>query len=216
MLNHGTAIKALFLDIGGVLLTNGWDTQARKDAAVKFGLDFEEMNSRHRVIFDAYESGKSSLDEYLNLLVFYEKRDFDRQDFKEFMTSVSHPYPDMIKLISDIKHKYKLRTIAVNNEGKELNEYRVKTFHLKGFIDVFSSSCTVRMRKPDKEFFQIALDLAQVKPKETLYLDDRLVFIQAAAVLGINGLHHVDIETTKQKLAGYGLEARNLTEHRIL
>src|SRR5690606_4456992 len=118
MPEHNSTIKALFLDIGGVFLTNGWDTEARKEAATKFSLDFEELNGRHRIIFDAYESGKSTLDEYLDLLIFHKKRDFTPKDIKAFMMEKSEPFPEMIELIRTLKRKYNLLTIAVNNEGK--------------------------------------------------------------------------------------------------
>jgi hypothetical protein len=41
-----TAITCLFLDIGGVLLTDGWDHEARKAAADRFNLDLKEMEDR--------------------------------------------------------------------------------------------------------------------------------------------------------------------------
>lgn len=205
MPEHNSTIKALFLDIGGVFLTNGWDTEARKEAAIKFGLDFEELNGRHRIIFDAYESGKSTLDEYLILLIFYKPRNFTREDIKAFMMQKSQPYPEMIELIRTIKRKHHLLTIAVNNEGRELNDYRIQQFDLKSFIDVFASSCFVHMRKPDMDMYQLAIDLAQVKPEEIVYLDDRPVFIEAACQLGIQGVEHVDVATTKSALAQYGL-----------
>jgi putative hydrolase of the HAD superfamily len=198
-------VKALLLDIGGVFLTNGWDRVSRRAAADHFNLNFEEMNERHRIIFDAYESGKSTLDEYLNLLVFYEPRAFTSQDFKSFMMGQSQPYQDMIDLVSGLKQKYGLQTIAVNNEGKEINEYRIKEYNLKSFIDVFASSCILKARKPDKDIYLTALDIAQIKPEEAIYVDDRLVFIQAAELLGINTIHHTSIAVTRQVFATYGL-----------
>ena len=200
------SIKALLLDIGGVFLTNGWDRGSRRAAADHFHIDFDEMNERHRIIFDAYESGKSTLDEYLNLLVFYEPRAFTPQDFKKFMMGQSQPYQDMIDLVGGLKVKYGLQTIAVNNEGKEINEYRIKEYNLKSFIDVFASSCIIQARKPDKNIYLTALDLLQIKPEEAIYLDDRLVFIQAAEQFGINTIHHINTDTTRNVFKTYGLQ----------
>jgi putative hydrolase of the HAD superfamily len=199
-------IKALLLDIGGVFLTNGWDRGSRRSAADHFNLNFEEMNERHRIIFDAYESGKSTLDEYLNLLVFYEPRAFTAQDFKKFMMGQSQPYQDMIDLVIGLKQKYNLQTIAVNNEGKEINEYRIREYNLKSFIDVFASSCILKARKPDHDIYLTALELLQLKPEETIYVDDRLVFIQAAEQLGINTIHHTSTAVTRQVFSTYGLD----------
>jgi putative hydrolase of the HAD superfamily len=104
-----SAITTLFLDIGGVLLTNGWDHKIRARAADKFGLDYDEMNERHHLTFDTYEEGKLSLDEYLNRTVFYEKRSFSQEEFKSFMYAQSQPYPEMIGLIGRLKTRHGLR-----------------------------------------------------------------------------------------------------------
>lgn len=201
----GTPIKALFIDLGGVFLTNGWDRNARKEAAEKFGLNLDEMNERHRVIFDSYEAGRTTMKNYLDLLVFYQDRPFTQQEFIDFMYQTSKPFPDMIEMVKNIKRKYNLQIVAVNNEGRELNEYRIHQFKLKEFIDIFASSSFIKVRKPDKEMYELALDLAQVTPKEVVYLDDRQVFIEAAQVLGINGICHKDIATTREGLKRYGL-----------
>ncbi|MGZ3535999.1 MAG: HAD family phosphatase, partial [Thermodesulfobacteriota bacterium] len=84
---------ALFLDVGGVLLTNGWDRSMRKLAAEAFGLDGNEVDDRHHLTFDTYELGKLTLDEYLGRMVFYKERRFSKEEFKEFMFAQSRPFP---------------------------------------------------------------------------------------------------------------------------
>jgi putative hydrolase of the HAD superfamily len=205
-MSQSPAIKALFLDIGGVLLTNGWGSQSRQRAAEHFGLDFEEFNERHLVVFDSYEAGKMSLDEYLELTVFYQPVHFTRDEFRDFIFGESQPFPEMIQLISNIKKHYGLRTIAVNNEPKEINEYRIRQYHLDRFIDVFVSSCYVQTRKPDKDMYYFALNLAQVSPGEVVYIDDRLVLIQAVRNLGLHTIHHTSVMDTRKALAGFGFE----------
>ena len=204
-MKHSPPIKALFLDIGGVLLTNGWGHQSRLRAAKHFGLDFDEFNKRHLAIFDTFESGKMTLEEYLKLAVFYQPTNFTMDEFRDFLLNESKPYPEMIELISTIKHHYGLRTIAVNNEPKEINEYRIRQYNLDSFIDVFASSCYVQTRKPDKVIYHFALNLAQVQPKEVVYIDDRLVLIQAARQLGLNAIHHTSVVNTRDALSRLGL-----------
>ena len=204
-MRYSSSIKALFLDIGGVFLTNGWDRHSRQHAVEHFGLDFDEFNERHQAIFDTCESGKMTLEEYLELAVFYQSRYFTMNEFREFILGESRPYPDMIELIRTIKHDYGLRTIAVNNEPKEINEYRVRKYGLNSFIDVFASSCYVQTRKPDKEIYRFAMNLAQAEPEEIIYIDDRLVLIQAASNLGLNTIHHTSVANTRNALSGFGL-----------
>jgi putative hydrolase of the HAD superfamily len=202
-------ITTLFLDIGGVLLSNGWDRAARKEAAANFSLDLPELEERHHLTFDTYEEGKLTLDEYLDRIVFYEDRSFSRQQFKDFMYSRTEPYPEMIDLICQIKATYGLKLAIVNNEGRELNEYRIRTFGLNKFIDFFISSCFVHFRKPDADIFRIALDIALVKPDEVIYIEDRPMFVSVADGLGINGLLHESYASTREKLAKWGFTLPN-------
>jgi putative hydrolase of the HAD superfamily len=198
-------ITTLFLDIGGVLLTNGWDHSERTHAAEKFSLDFDEMNERHHLTFDTYEEGKLSLDEYLNRVVFYQARKFSREDFKTFMYAQSQPFPEMIELMRALKLQYHLQVAAVSNEGRELTTYRVQQFKLGTFIDFFVSSCFVHYRKPDADLYHIALDIAQVSPAQVIYIDDRAMFVEVAQGLGIQGILHTGREATQQALEGLGL-----------
>lgn len=197
-------IKALFLDIGGVLLTNGWDRHIRRKAAETFGLDYDDMDERHHLTFDTYEEGKLSLEEYLKRLVFYTDRPFTQEDFRAFMFEQSRPIPEMIDLISRLKKRYRFKTAAVSNEGRELTGYRIKKFGLDRFIDFFISSCFVHFRKPDADIYRMALDCAQVIPEEVLYIDDRVLFVEVAQSLGIRGLLHDGFAGTRARLASFG------------
>jgi putative hydrolase of the HAD superfamily len=201
-------ITTLFLDVGGVLLTNGWDHGSRELAASTFGLDPEEMKMRHNLIYDIFEVGKISLEEYLDHTVFYEKRLFSKDQFKKFMFAQSKPFIQMIDTVCKLKEQHGLKIIVVSNESRELNDYRIKKFKLASFIDFFISSCFVHLRKPDKDIYRLALDVAHVSPKEAVYIDDRLMFVQAAKELGIQGIHHLDYMSTRAKLTTFGLKVR--------
>jgi putative hydrolase of the HAD superfamily len=199
-------ITTLFLDLGGVLLTNGWDRSSRELAAKTFNLERKDMDERHHLTFDTYEAGKLTLDQYLSRVVFYEKRSFSEQEFRDFMFAQSKPFPEMIDLVRTLKAQYKLKIAVVNNEGRELNERRIQMFRLNSFVDFFVSSCFVHVRKPDEDIYHIALDIAHVPPGEVAYLDDRHMFVQVAESLGIRGIHHTDYNSTCTKLAALGLK----------
>lgn len=200
------SITTLFLDIGGVLLTDGWNRKSRREAAEKFDLDLADMEDRHHLTFDTYEVGKITLDEYLKRVVFFKERNYTYFEFKEFMFAQSAPYPEMLTAIANLKKKYGLKVAVVSNEGRELTEYRIKKFRLHDFVDFFISSCFVHLRKPDTDIFQAALDISQVAAKDVVYIEDRPMFVQVAEGLGINGIHHTGFQDTLEKLAGFGLE----------
>jgi putative hydrolase of the HAD superfamily len=199
------AINTLFLDIGGVLLTNGWDRKARQKAIELFSLDPEETEERHHLTFDTYEVGKIDLTQYLNRVVFYKKRPFTPDQFRAFMFKQSKPFPDMLELMRYLKKQYCLKIAVVSNEGRELTEHRINTFKLNDFVDFFISSCFVHFRKPDADIFRVALDTAQVPAKKVLYIEDRPMFVQVAESLGIKGITHRDFQSTAKKLSLHGL-----------
>jgi putative hydrolase of the HAD superfamily len=199
------SITTLFLDVGGVLLTNGWDRSARKRAVEKFGLDSAEMEDRHNLVFYRFEEGRLSLDEYLNWAVFYRERRFSREEFKGFMFAQSQSYPEMMELIRSLKARHRLKVAVVSNEGRELTIQRIQKFRLAEFVDFFISSCFVHYRKPDADLYRTALDLTQVPPAEVVYIEDRAMFVEVAQSLGIRGIHHVSYESTREALAALGL-----------
>jgi putative hydrolase of the HAD superfamily len=199
------SITTLFLDVGGVLLTNGWDRSIRKRAAENFRLDLAEMEDRHNMVFYRFEEGRLSLDEYLNWAVFYRERPFSREAFKEFMFAQSESYPDMIELIRSLRARYRLKVAVVSNEGRELTIQRIQKFRLAAFVDFFVSSCFVHYRKPDADLYRTALDLTQVPPAEVVYVEDRPMFVEVAQSLGIRSIHHVSYESTRKALAALGL-----------
>jgi putative hydrolase of the HAD superfamily len=197
---EAAALKILFFDIGGVLLTNGWGRDSRKEAAEKFGLDYDEVNEIHNFIFNVYEIGSITLDEYLDTVIFNHPRDFTREDFKEFMYSRSKELPGTLEWLKQWKKDSGFRLISINNEGKELNDYRVKKFKLHDCFDAFVSSCEVKMRKPDPGIFKLAMGIAQVLPQQCVYFDDRIMFVNSAQKLGIRAFQHTSFESTKKIL----------------
>ena len=200
-----SGIKYLFVDIGGVLLTDGWSYEFRKLAANKFKLNHEELETRHNQAFDTYELDKLTIDEYLNRVVFYQKRSFTAAQFQEFMFTQSKPYPKMIELVSQLKERYNLKVIVVSNEARELNSHRIRRFKLNRLVDFFISSCFVHIRKPDADIFRLALDIAQTPARQVVYIENTPMFVQIAEGLGIRSILHTDYSSTCAKLASFGL-----------
>lgn len=195
-------VKVIFSDVGGVLLNNGWGHQSRQKAARAFGLDHEEMEVLHNFIFNVYEIGKITLDDYLDRVVFNHPRSFTKEDFRTFMFGESIELPDFLQWFKVWKQTCGFRVISVNNEGRELNDFRIKKFGLHDCFDAFISSCEVGLRKPDPGIFTLAMGIAQVSPEECVYFDDRLMIVQAANKMGIRSFHHQDFLSTKSVLEG--------------
>ena len=205
-MKKATAITCMFLDIGGVLLTDGWDHHARERAAANFKLNLPEMEDRHHLTFDTYEEGKLTLEEYLDRVVFYKKRPFTQAQFRQFMFAQSKPYPKMIELVRRLKVRYGLKIVVVSNEARELNSHRIRKFKLDKFVDSFISSCFVHVRKPDTDIFRLALDVAQAPARQVIYIENTSMFVQIAEGLGIRSILHTDYKSTCAQLASLGLK----------
>lgn len=185
------------MDVGGVLLSNGWGHESRQKAAKVFGLDYGELDILHNFIYNVFEMGKISLDDYLDTVIFNHPRDFTRIEFKEFMYGESKELPELLPWLKSWKKEHHFRTFSINNESREINDFRIEKFGLREVFDGFFSSCHVGMRKPDPGIFKLALDIAQVKPEESVYFDDREMLAKAARKFGINSHHHQTFEETR-------------------
>ena len=204
-MERAVPITTLFLDIGGVLLNNGWDHQARRRVAKHFNLEWAEMEERHRLTFETHEEGKLTFEEYLGRVVFYQKRPFTRAEFRRSMCAQSKAYPEMIAMIGRLKIRYGLKIAVVSNEAREVNAYRIRKFKLAGLVDFFISSCFVGVRKPDADIYRLALDISQTPARRVLYIENTPMFVEVAEGLGIRSILHTDYQSTRAKLASLGL-----------
>jgi putative hydrolase of the HAD superfamily len=197
------AIRALFWDIGGVLLTNAWDHEERDLAIQKFQLDKSDFETRHKTVLVPFEEGRLTLDEYLEETVFYRPRPFTPDEFKQFMFSLSRPKPETIEIARSLSGKYQMATI--NNESRQLNQYRIQTFKLTELFDLFISSCFVGVRKPEARIYRMALDVTQHVADECCFIDDRPINLEGAAKLGIKTVLMKDPAQLRRDLQNLGV-----------
>lgn len=200
-------ISALFWDNGGVILTNGWDRDARQRAVEKFQLDWTEFEDRHELVLNAFETGGLSLDDYLKRTVFYRSRPYVPEDFKSFMFKQSQPFPDSLVFASALAQTKECLMAALNNESLEINEYRIAAFKLRDYFDIFLSSCYLRVRKPNPEIYRLALEITQRAPNECILIDDRALNLECAHELGINTILYKNVGQLRDELARFGVAA---------
>jgi putative hydrolase of the HAD superfamily len=196
-------IRTLFWDVGGVLLTNAWDHEERDRAVQKFQLQKADFETRHKESVATFEEGKITLDQYFERTVFHQPRKFGKDEFKSYMFSLSKPKPEVLEFARALCGKYLMATI--NNESREMNDYRIKQFGLAQIFDLFVSSCYVGMRKPDEKIYRVALDLIQKSPDECCFIDDRPPNIEGAARVGMRTVLMRDPAQLKKDLQALGV-----------
>jgi putative hydrolase of the HAD superfamily len=193
-------IEHIFFDIGGVLGSNGWDREQRQRAIEQFHLDADEFSYRHHEIVGDWEEGHMSLDEYLDICVFYEERAFERDDFVRFMLAQSEPAPDAIAVARGLAGTRRFQLLTLNNEAAVLNEHRIERFGLRGFFAAFLSSCWLGVRKPKRTFYEKALAIAQADPARSLLIDDRDQNLAPARRLGMGTVLFRNVPALKEEL----------------
>ena len=199
-------ITTLFWDIGGVILTNGWDRASRKEAAAAFHFDWEEFQDRHDLSFPAFDSGQITLNEYLDRTLFYRQRSFTREEFTAFMFAQSKEFPDTRAILDKVSRSGKYFVGAINNEPFELNQFRIEAFDLRRNFLVFFSSCYLRSRKPEETIYRVALEVTQRPPEKCLFIDDRPLNLESPRRLGMNTIQHQNAEQLRSELGKFGVE----------
>ncbi len=198
-------VTALFWDVGGVILSNGWDRTARLAASDKFGLDWEELQDRHELASPAFETGKITLDMYLERIIFYRKRAFTREEFTAFMFAQSVEHPETRAILSAVAASGKYLLSTINNEPMELNEYRIRQFQLRREFKAFFSSCYLGIRKPDEGIYKLALEVTQRRPEECMFIDDRELNLECAQQLRMRTIHFQNAAQLRRELAACGV-----------
>ena len=194
------AIDSLFWDIGGVLATNGWDHNSRMEAVQAFGLDWEEFRERHDLSFPAFDAGQITLDQYLSRTLFYRTRTFTKEEFTAFMFAQSKEFPDSRAVLSDAARTGLYYVASINNEPRELNQYRIEAFNLRKDFQAFFSSCFLNARKPEETIYRVALEVSQREPAKSVFIDDRPLNLENPRRLGMHVIHFQNAQQLRADL----------------
>ena len=197
----------LFFDLGGVLLTNGWDTAARRRAAERFGFDFAEFQTRHEMLKTAFETGRLSLSHYIRKAIFHRERDFEPRDLQEFMFAQSQVLGDTLDFVRALAATGRYRLYTLNNESRELHEHRVRAFGLDEVFRGFLASCYLGQVKPDEDIYLNALGIAATSRDHAVFIDDRSLNVEPALALGLNGFHFEGLDGLRHFLSDRGVTA---------
>ena len=202
-------ITTLFWDVGGVLLTDGWDKTSRRKACEKFALDWQEFEDRHELVAAAFDRGQLTLEQYLDRTVFYRPRAFTREDFKGFMFGESRSQPETLAIVELLAQSRKYLLATLNNESLELNAYRISRFGLRKYFAVFFSSCYLGVKKPEEGIYRLALQITQRAPDECVFIDDRALNLECARnCVGMHTIQYQNPDQLQRDLESLGVQIR--------
>jgi putative hydrolase of the HAD superfamily len=200
-----SAIRAIFWDVGGVLLTNAWDHTERDAALQRFHLDAKEFQDRHETVISSFERGQITLDEYLDRTVFYRARPFTKDAFRDSMFSLTQPFPKVLEFAQALSGSGKYFMGTINNESRELNNYRIEKFGLRKIFRLFVSSCYVGLRKPERDIYRLALETTQIPAEECCFIDDRAANLESPAQMGMHTIEMKELGQLRVELGKLGV-----------
>lgn len=198
----------VLFDIGGVLLTNGWDRVERADVFGRFGIDAADYEARQKNIYEAWDTGRMTAEEFLSKTVFYKPRTFTREQYWAAVLEQSQLLPGGARgILEEIAASKKYLLGALNNEPRETNAYRFEHFGLGRLLQVRLSSCYLGLHKPDPAYYRRAIDILGVSPERIVFIDDRAENVRAAQGEGIDALLFTGAEKLRPELAERGVLA---------
>ncbi|MGA2850131.1 MAG: HAD-IA family hydrolase [Terracidiphilus sp.] len=179
----------ILFDVGGVLLTNGWDHRERAVVAKQFSLDVAQFEALHAAHYDAWERDSINVDAYMDLTVFYEPRSFSKAAFYDAICAQSVELPDgALGVLREVATTCNSIVGALNNEARETNDFRFEKFGLRDVFDVALSSCYLGLRKPEAAIYKRALDILGRPAERVLFIDDRAENVAGATGVGMTGI----------------------------
>jgi putative hydrolase of the HAD superfamily len=199
-------VNVIFSDVGGVLLTNGWDRSSRRKLVEQFHLDWEDFEDRHELVSAALETNQLDLNRYLDRTIYYRPRPFSKQEIRDFIFAQSAPIPDSLAIFARLAQSRKYFLATLNNESKELNIFRIEKFGLRNYFTVFFSSCFLGVKKPDEAIYRIALEITQRAAEECLFIDDRGLNLEVAQRLGMRTIQFQSSVQLEKDLRTAGVE----------
>ena len=196
----------ILFDVGGVLLTNGWDHRERAALMERFHLDGAAFEAHHAKVFQAWERGEITRDEYLDAAVFYEPRSFSRDEFFQAICAQSELLPDgAIGVLKQLAAFHPCRLGSLNNEARETNEFRLEHFGLRAYLEFTFTSCYMGLRKPDPAIYRRALSILGSQAERALFIDDRAENVAAAVSVGMIAIQFTGADALRSELEDLGV-----------
>ncbi len=202
----GHQFEVILFDVGGVLLTNGWDHIERAAVLDQFQLDRAAFEARHPEPYDALERDTITMRDYLDATIFYEPRPFTPDDFIEVMKVQSRPIPsNALGVLGEVSASDSWLVGLLNNESRLLHEYRMEKYGIEDHLDIQLSSCYLGLRKPDADIYRRAIDILGRPADRVLFIDDRANNTEAARTAGIHAIQFLGEEQLRRDLKQIGI-----------
>lgn len=202
-------IRTIFWDIGGVVLTNGWDPGQRKRVLTRLGVDLDAYEEVHDRANYYWERGLISAEEFFTQTVLRTNPNLDltfEMLWRQVCAESKVLDAGCLDILADLKQSGKYRLATLNNESRELNEYRLDAFKLRSLFDYFICSGYVHEMKPMPGIYKSAIDISGFDADTALFIDDKRENCEAARALGMRAIEFKSSAQLLDALAVCGIK----------
>ena len=183
-------LKNIIFDLGGVIIN--LNQQLTIDAfkilfKEQFELLYQEIEKHNWL--NRFEVGEFSEKEFFSF--FKKHKNVSDIELQNAWNAMLLDIPnDRLELIKKYSKKYNIYLLSNTNSihYSHIGKYIFEKFNGLNFNTLFKHvylSHELGFRKPNKSIFEYVLDNANIKPEETLFIDDTLDHINTAKTLGI-------------------------------
>ena len=193
------SIKAVFFDLGGVILRTEYQAP-RQHLAESFGMDYEDIE---KIVFGSPSAARASIggiteeEHWLNVMKVLKQPAAEYERIRDEFFGGDMLDLKIIEFLRSIKPTHK--TCLISNAWSGLRDYILR----EKFDDAFHHlviSAEVGVAKPEAKIYQFALEQLAVSPNEAVFVDDVLENIEACENVGMRGIHFKDSESALRQL----------------
>jgi len=204
-----SSIRTVFWDVGGVILTNGWDLTQRTRVLSRLGVDLEAYEEIHERVNYYWERGLINAEDFFMQTVLRTNPKlnltFDLL-WPQVCAESKVLHAECLDILAELKEQRKFRLATLNNESRELNEHRLNAFKLRSLFDYFICSGYVHEMKPNPGIYRSAIDISGYAPERALFIDDKPENCEAAISLGMQAIWFQSPLQLRQELAQRGIK----------
>ena len=201
MVNNKNTFEVIFFDIGGVLLHIHPDRMIKEIAIITNNSFNVVQNNFPESAHDAYERGKINDYEWFNLFKksLPDSGGLSEKNFWKAWSMLLGEETDVIDILIKLKKSYRIWLLSNTNPSHIKNEIENNNIFPQ-LVDGAVYSFDVGYRKPEKDIYKVASDLAEVDLKRCVFIDDLEDNIIGANNIGMQGIHYKNTPELKNNL----------------
>src|SRR3989338_1737463 len=205
-------IKSIIFDLGGVYFTDGTSIAIKK-ISKRYNLGIKEVQEVLKLSSElrlSYRKGEISFSEFWDKAKSMLEIDAENSSLNNLWIRSYKPIGGTVKIIKKLKGRG-IKLYYLSDNVKERVECLQKKFgFLENFIGGIFSHEAHKTKKEGTAIFKMAIEKAQNRPEEVIFIDDNEEYAENARKAGMHAICFKNPMQLKQELSNYGVNTQIL------